>query len=108
MPLYQCECRVGHYGSACETFNCDISPNACNGGVCVIETTGDMTCKLCPEFFYGNDCGNNPCGIDSAGVACSGHGTCVEEENLLSAGVSLEEWGTCAHCVIVSLPEMSV
>lgn len=79
MPIYQCECRVGHYGSACETFNCDISPNACNGGVCVIETTGDMVCKLCPKFFYGNDCAVNPCGIDNAGVACSGYGTCVED-----------------------------
>lgn len=47
--------------------------------VCVIETTGDMVCKLCPKFFYGNDCAVNPCGIDNAGVACSGYGTCVED-----------------------------
>lgn len=79
MPIYQCECRVGHYGSVCETFNCDIGHNICNGGVCVIDTAGDMICKLCPKFFYGNDCSKNPCGINNDGIACSGHGTCIEE-----------------------------
>ncbi|TNJ29308.1 High cysteine membrane protein [Giardia muris] len=79
VALGTCECNTGHYGSFCETFNCDVTRDACNGGMCIVDAHGAMRCINCPEFRYGLDCAMNPCGITDDGTICNGYGTCVDD-----------------------------
>ena len=64
---------------------CRCNPSACfDGPSCTRECSGQGTCEagtcVCDEAWWGDRCDEKGC--PGIGESCSGHGSCIEEEQL--------------------------